>query len=72
MRSAILRMRHVLEALGDEQIAGRVENGAPDGFPVAFVAFFDTHQVGKDALNSVRKSSSVRRARMTFGSLVRN
>ena len=33
----------VLVALADEEVAGGVENGAPDRFAVAFVAFFDAH-----------------------------
>ena len=33
----------VLVALGDEQVARRIENGSADGFPVSFLTFFDAH-----------------------------
>src|SRR5207342_2299875 len=37
--------RHVLVALGDEEVAGCVENRAPHGFPVSLLTFFDAHEV---------------------------
>ncbi len=35
--------RDVLIALGDEQLARRIENGAADGFAIPFLTFFDAH-----------------------------
>src|SRR6185503_15840015 len=35
--------RDVVEAFGDEQLAGGVENGPADGFAVADVSFLDSH-----------------------------
>ena len=43
MRSAIFRIETLLVALGDEQVARRVENGLVDSVAVAFLAFFQAH-----------------------------
>ena len=45
MRSAILRIETLLEPFGHEQLAGGVENRAADGLAVAFLSFFDAHDV---------------------------
>src|SRR5262245_43191248 len=37
--------RHVLIALSREKLARRVQNGAADCFPVAFLSFFDSHEL---------------------------
>ena len=52
--------RDVLEALGDEQLAGGVENGPPHRLAVAFLSFFDAHEprasrCSDRVVNSVRR-----------------
>ena len=51
--------RHVGIALAHEEIAGRVQNGAADGFAVAFLTFLDAHAL---PLNSVQHILSEHRS----------
>ena len=64
--------RDVLEALGDEQLARGVKNGAPHGFAVSLLSFFDSHRPsspglalvafwGQKYVNSVHDTNIVRR-----------
>ena len=63
MRSAILRIETFLKPLGDEQLARRVEDRAADRLAVAFLSFFDAHDMNSpgDVLNSVHQFNIVRR-----------
>ena len=45
-----LANRDVLVSLVDEQLARRVEDGAPNGFAVALLSFFDAHLASRECL----------------------